>query len=50
MSLPINNNRLERFIHEHIHEQTKDILRDFIADIIDKWETFKDEELTKDKD
>ena len=43
MTTPVNPDRLERFIHEHIHETTKDLLRDFVAEIIEKWEDFKDE-------
>ena len=47
MSIPLNKDRLARFIHEHIHETTKDLLRDFVADIITKWEDFKEKELKK---
>ena len=45
MTLPKENSRLTRFIHEHIHETTKDLLRDFVAEIIIKWEEFKDKEI-----
>jgi len=48
MTLPKNTNRLERFIHEHIHETERDLLCDFIATIIEKWEQFKDVELLQD--
>jgi hypothetical protein len=45
MTTPIENDTLTRFIHEHIHETAKDLLRDFIAEIIGEWEDFKEKEL-----
>lgn len=45
MTTSKETNKLERFIHEHIHETTKDLLRDFVAEIINKWEDFKEAEL-----
>lgn len=45
MTLPIENNKMARFIHEHVHETTKDLLRDFVMDIISKWEAFKEKEM-----
>ena len=44
MSILNNSNRLERFIHEHIHDQA----RNLVAEIIDKWEEFKEKELKND--
>jgi len=49
MTLPKENHRLTRFIHEHIHETTKDLLRNLVANIINKWEDFKEKELEKGK-
>lgn len=41
MSSLKDTDRLQRFIHECIH----DIARDLVAEIINKWEEFKEKEL-----
>jgi hypothetical protein len=48
MSLPIDTNRLKRFIHEAFHEIAKEkdlypVIIDLVSVIINKWENFKDE-------
>ena len=50
MSLPKENTRLARFIHEEIHEIARDKellepMRDFVSIIITKWEDWKDKNI-----
>jgi len=51
MTLPKENKKLTRFIHECFHEiardeEMKDVWRDMVSIIITKWEEFKDKTLT----
>lgn len=48
-----DTDKLQRFIHEIVHEiaseDLKDTWRDMVAIIINKWEEFKERELTNEK-
>ena len=52
MTLPLEPDKLTRFIHETYHEiardeEMKDIWRDMVSKIIKEWEDFKERNLSK---